>query len=101
MDAPERQIEVDFEVLAVLGQLPLPQDRVTAIREPTGEALRERFAAAPELPLALSDAHFVDAAYASCVRVELIVGAVRSVTPHDGDRVWRFGHLDSRALDHV
>src|ERR671911_397635 len=81
--------------------LPAAGDRVAVITDRRAEALRERFALAPELPLPVSDAHLVDAADAALVGVELEVGPVRGVTSHDRDAVGCLGHLHRRAHHQV
>src|SRR5205814_697167 len=61
----------------------------------------ERLALPPESPLAVADAHLVDAADAALVRVQLEVGPVGRVASDDGDVVGRLGKLGRRALDQV
>src|SRR5207302_2260950 len=76
-------------------------DRVAAVLEPAGEALGEGLALAPEPPLAVADAHPVDAADASIIGVQLVVGPVCRVASHDRDYVGRLRHLHRRALNQV
>src|SRR5215211_6734627 len=95
------QVEVGLVVRAVLRLLPAAGDRVPLVLEPAGEALGEGRALAPEPPLAVADAHLVDAADASIVGVELVVAPVRGVASHDRDSVGRLGHLHRRPLDQV
>src|ERR671915_1350663 len=91
------EVKVGLPRAAVRRLLPATSDRVAVIADRRGEALRERCALAPELPLPVSDAHLVDAAYAAVVGVELEVGPVRGVAAHDRDAVGGFGHLHRRA----
>ena len=62
---PERpsidQVEVADVVDAVLGHLPPAENGVAVLAEGRVEALREGRTGAPQLPLTVSDAHFVDA----------------------------------------
>src|SRR4051794_23490020 len=95
------QVEVRLVVRAVLGLLPPADDPVATVLEPAREALGEGRALAPELPLAVADAHLVDAADAAIVRVELVAGPVGGVAPHDRDSVGSRRQLHRRALDHV
>src|SRR5215208_1732506 len=95
------EVEVGLPRAAVRRLLPAAGDRVAVIADRRGEALRERFALAPELPLPVSDAHLVDAADAAVVGVELEVGPVRGVASHDRDGVGCLGHVHRRTLHQV
>jgi len=77
------QVEVGRVVGAVLGLLPAADNRPAVVVESAGEALRERLAVAPELPLAVADAHLVHATNASIVGVELVVRPVGRVASND------------------
>src|SRR5918995_1231526 len=95
------EVKVGLPRAAVRRLLPAAGDGVAVIADRRGEALRERCALAPELPLPVSDAHLVDAADAALVGVELEVGPVRGVAPHDRDAVGCLGHLYRRARHQV
>src|ERR687895_1092303 len=95
------KVKIGLPGAAVRRLLPAAGDRVAIITDRRAEALRERFALAPELPLPVSDAHLVDAADAALVGVELEVGPVRGVASHDRDAVRCLGHLHRRTLDQV
>src|SRR5919106_1150033 len=66
-NSAEDKVEVGRVVGAVFGDLPAPGDRVPVIAERRCEALGERLALPPELPLAVADAHLIDAADAALV----------------------------------
>src|SRR5918997_5307884 len=100
-DLPVGEVKVGLPRAPVRRLLPAAGYRVAVIADRRGEALRERFTLAPELPLPLCDAHLVDAADAPLVGVELEVGPVRGVASHYRDGVWRPGHLHRRALHEV
>src|SRR5688572_4663967 len=93
------EVEIGLPRAPVRRLLPAAYDRVAVVADRRGEALRKRFALAPELPLPVSDAHLVDAADVALVGVELEVGPVRGVASHDRDGVGCLGHLHRRALD--
>src|SRR5918993_3511793 len=71
------KVKVGLPRAAVRRLLPAAGDRVAVLADRRGEALRERCALTPELPLPVSDAHLVDAADAALVGIELEVGPVR------------------------
>src|SRR5215210_1842771 len=81
------EVEVGLPRQPVRRLLPAAGDRVAVIADRCGEALRERLALAPELPLPFSDAHLVDSADAALVGVELEVGPVGGVASNDRDGV--------------
>jgi hypothetical protein len=76
------EIEVGAVVGAVFGDLPASGDRVPVVAEGRCEALGERLALPPELPLAVADA-LVDAANAALVGVQLEVRPVGRVASDD------------------
>src|SRR6185436_5374676 len=87
------EVEVGRVVGAVFGDLPASGDRVPVVADGRGEALGERLALAPELPLAVADAHLVDTADAALVRVQLEVRPVGRIASDDGDVVRCLGKL--------
>src|SRR5215217_1207628 len=95
------EVEVGLPRQPIRRLLPAAGDRVAVIAYRRAEALRERLALAPELPLPFCDAHLVDPADAALVGVELEVGPVRGVASHDRDPVGRLGHVHRRALHQV
>src|SRR5215207_7151071 len=95
------EIEVGLPRRPIHRLLPAPHDGLAVIADRRAEALRERFALAPELPPPVSDAHLVDAADAALVGVELEVGPVRGIASHDRDAVGCLGHVHRRALHQV
>src|ERR671911_969610 len=95
------EVEVGLPRAAVRRLLPAAGDGVAVIAERRAEALRKRFALAPELPPPLSDAHLVHAADAALVGVKLEVGPIGCVASHDRDAVRCLGHLHRRALYQV
>src|SRR5215213_7948104 len=72
------QIEVGLPAVSLV-VLPVALDLVAVVADGRGEALVERLALAPQLPLAVADAHLVDAANVPVVAVELVVAAVGGV----------------------
>jgi hypothetical protein len=76
--------------------LVLPSSLIVAVKR-----WGERVAFAPELPLAVADAHLIDTADAAIVGVELEVGPVRRVAADDRDDVRRGEQVDRRARNHV
>src|SRR5215210_6934856 len=85
------EVEIGLPRAPVRYLLPAAHDGLAVIADRRGEALRERFALAPEFPPPLSDAHLVDAADAALVGVKLEVGLVRGVASHDRDAVGCLG----------
>src|SRR5262245_55664392 len=98
LDLGVDQVEVGLPAVALV-ELPAPLDPVPVLRDPGCEALGEGLAVAPELPLAVADAHLVDAADIPIVGVELVVGAVGRVAAHHADGIRRLRQLDHRALE--
>src|SRR5829696_75402 len=92
------QIEVGLPAVSLV-VLPTALDFVAVLADGRGEALVERLALAPELPLAVADAHLVDAADVPIVCVELVVAAVGGVTAVDTDAVGRLRYLHGRTLE--
>src|SRR5215203_3595330 len=92
------QIEVGLPAVSLV-VLPTALDPVAVLADGRGEALVERLALAPELPLAVADAHLVDAADVPVVGVELVVAAVGGVAAVDTDAVGRLRHLHGRTLE--
>src|SRR5207247_7608099 len=80
------QVEIGLPAVALV-ELPAPLDPVAVVADAGGEALIERRALAPELPLAVADAHLVDAADVPLVGVELVIGTVGGVAAVDRDAV--------------
>src|SRR5215210_1596347 len=95
------EVEIGLPRQPVRCLLPAAHDGLAVIADRRAEALRERFALAPELPPPLSDAHLVDTAYAALVGVKLEVGPIGCVASHDRDGVGCLGHVHSRALHQV
>src|SRR5919107_6222672 len=95
------EFEIGLPRQPVRRLLPAAHDGLAVVADRRAEALRERFALAPELPPPLSDAHLVDAADAALVGVELEVGPICCVASHDRDGVGCLGHLCRRALYQV
>src|SRR5918993_2612933 len=95
------KVKVGLPGVPVRRLLPAAHDGLAVIADRRTEALRERFALAPELPPPVCDAHLVDAADAALVGVELEVGSVGCVASHDRDGVGCLGHLHRRALYQV
>src|SRR6266550_2107777 len=73
--------------------VPPTGDRVSVVAEGCREALGEGLALPPELPLAVADAHLVDAADAALVGVELEVRSVSRIASDDGVVVGRLRKL--------
>src|SRR2546428_468270 len=99
VDSPVDEIEVGPVVGAVFGGLPASGDRVPVVAEGCWEALGERLALSPELPLPVADAHLVDAADAAHVGVQLEVRPVGRIASDDGEAVGRLGKLSRPTLD--
>src|SRR5215208_6270712 len=92
------QIEVGLPAVSLV-VLPAALDLVAVVADGRGEALVERLALAPQLPLAVADAHLVDAANVPVVAVELVVAAVGRVAAVDTDAVGRLGRLHGGTLE--
>src|SRR5918997_6190676 len=95
------EVEIGLPLAPVRRLLPAAHDRVAVVADRRREALRKRYALAPELPPPVSDAHLVDAADAALVGVELEVSPVCGVAAHDRDAVGCPGHVHRRALYQV
>src|SRR5215218_1149837 len=95
------EVEIGLPRATIRRLLPAAHDGLAVIADRRAEALRERFALAPELPPPVSDAHLVDAADAALVGVKLEVGPIGCVATHDRDAVGCLGHLHRRALHQV
>src|SRR5688572_331472 len=91
------QVEIGLPAVSFV-VLPAALDLVAVLADGRSEALVEGLALAPELPLALADAHLVDAADVPVVCVELVVGAVGGIAAVDTDAVGRLRHLHGRTL---
>ena len=65
------------------------------------KALGERLALPPELPLAVADAHPVDAADAARIGVQLEVRPVGRIASDDGDVVGRLGKIGRPTLEQM
>src|SRR5215210_9050906 len=92
------QVEVGFPAVSLV-VLPAALDFVAVLADGRGEALVERLALAPQLPLAVADAHLVDAADVPVVGVELVVAAVAGAAAVDTDAIGRLRHLHGGTLE--
>src|SRR5215212_9983282 len=95
------EVEIGLPREPVRRLLPAAYDGLAVIADRRAEALRERFALAPELPPPVSDTHLVDTADAAIVGVKLEVGPIGCITSHDRDAVGCLGHLHRGALHQV
>src|SRR5215211_6460544 len=92
------QIEVGLPAVSLV-VLPATLDFVAVLADGRDETLVERLALAPQFPLAVADAHLVDAADVPVVGVELVVAAVGRVAAVDTDAVGRLGRLHGGTLE--
>src|SRR4029450_10552518 len=92
------QVEVGLPAVSLV-VLPAALDPVAVLADGCREALVEGLAIAPKPPLAIADAHLVDAADVPVVGIELVVGAVGSIAAVDADAVGRLRHFHRPTLN--